>query len=163
MSATPERLAAELEDAFRNRALLYLNLWRELSAELGPEKAEAALGRAIYARGKEVAEAHYGRFGPKDARAVADAFLAASPNGGTMYPTDVTRRDDGSVSIFVRRCPLKDAWRDAGVDDPTLATLCRIAGRFDNGLFETTGVGFASETWCAGREGCCTLHLRPAE
>jgi hypothetical protein len=48
------------------------------------------------------------------------------------------------------------------VDDPTLATLCRIAGRFDNGLFETTGVGFASETWRAGREGCCTLHLRPA-
>jgi hypothetical protein len=159
---SPERLAAELEDAFRNRALLYLNLYQELSAELGPERAEALLGRAIYARGRAVAEAHYGGFGPQDAEKVADAFLSVSPNGGAMYPTDVTRRDDGSVTIAVRRCPLKDAWRDAGIDDAMLTTLCRIAGRFDNGLFETTGVGFASQTWCAGREGCCTLHLSPA-
>lgn len=162
MPATEERLRAELEDAFRNRALLYLEMWRTLSAELGPERAEALLGRAIYARGRDVAERHFRRFGPRDAAPVADAFLAASPDGGDMYPTDVERGADGSVRIAVRRCPLKDAWRDAGVGDGELATLCRIAGRFDNGLFEATGVGFRAETWSPGREGCCRLHLTPA-
>lgn len=39
------------------------------------------------------------------------------------------------------------------------ATLCRLAGAFDRGLFETAGVGFAAETWRPGRAGCCRIRL----
>ena len=76
-----------------------------------------------------------------------------------MYPTDVERGDD-RIAFKVKRCPLKDAWVEAGVGDEKLATLCRIAGAFDRGLFETTGVRFDNVTWTPGHgSGCCHIAL----
>jgi hypothetical protein len=66
-----------------------------------------------------------------------------------MYPTDVERSDE-RIAFKVKRCPLKDAWVEAGVGDQKLATLCRIAGAFDRGLFEATGVRFDNVTRDAG-------------
>lgn len=96
-----------------------------------------------------------------DPRAVADAFLASSPDGGALYPADMETGADGSVVIAVKRCPLQDAWRGAGLPPERVARLCRIAGRFDTGLFGETRVGFAAETWSPGREGCCRIRLSP--
>jgi L-2-amino-thiazoline-4-carboxylic acid hydrolase len=158
-----ERLSRELDAAFRNRADLYRLMLDELSAEIGPERAEAVMIRAIEERGREVARTAFAGFGPNDARAVGEAFLAVSPDGGLMYPTEVERSDDG-IAFKVRRCPLKDAWVDAGVGDAGLATLCRIAGAFDRGLFETTGVRFDNVTWTPGHgPGCCHIRLRNGE
>ncbi len=79
-----------------------------------------------------------------------------------MYPTEVERRADG-ISFRVQRCPLKDAWRDAGVGDGRLQTLCRIAGAFDRGLFEATGICFTNRTWQVGDgDHCCEIHLTNA-
>lgn len=153
-----EQLSRELEGAFRNRADLYRLMLEELTAELGSERAEAVLSRAVARRGGEVAETAFAGFDPRDARSVGEAFLAVSPDGGRMYPTDVERRADG-ISFRVKRCPLKDAWCEADLDAATVATLCRIAGEFDRGLFEGIGVRFANETWQPGRDGCCTIHL----
>lgn len=154
-----EKLAAELDFAFRNRADLYRLMLAELSAELGEAKAEQLLVRAIEKRGREVAEVAFARFGPNDARAIGEAFLAVSPDGGRMYPTDV-ERSDTHIAFKVKRCPLKDAWVGAGVGDGTLTTLCRIAGAFDRGLFEATGVRFDNVTWTPGHgNGCCHICL----
>jgi hypothetical protein len=157
--ARAETLAHELDTAFRNRADLYRLFLDELTAELGAEKAEAIMTRAIERRGREVAAAAFAGFGPNDARAVGEAFLAVSPDGGRMYPTEVERGAD-RIAFKVRRCPLKDAWVDAGVGEEKLATLCRIAGAFDRGLFEATGVRFANVTWTPGHgSGCCHICL----
>lgn len=154
-----ETLARELEAAFRNRADLYRLLFEELAAELGEEKAEAVLSAAIEKRGREVAAAAFAGFGPNDARAVGEAFLAVSPDGGRMYPTQVERQVH-CIGFRVRRCPLKDAWTDAGVGDDRLAVLCRIAGAFDRGLFEATGVRFENVTWTPGHgSDCCHIRL----
>ena len=133
----------------------------ELTADLGAERAEALMIRIIEKRGREVAAAAFAKFGPNDARAIGEAFLAASPDGGRMYPTDVERHAD-RIAFKVKRCPLKDAWTEAGVGEEKLATLCRIAGAFDRGLFEATGVRFDNVTWQPGREGCCTIALTDA-
>ena len=115
--------------------------------------------RAIEQRGKEVAAAAFASFGANDAPAIGEAFLAVSPDGGLMYPTDVERGDD-RIAFRVKRCPLKDAWVEAGVGDEKLATLCRIAGAFDRGLFEATGVHFDNVTWTPGHgSGCCHIAL----
>lgn len=159
-SASEERLRAELEESFRNRAHLYRLLLEELAGEVGPEAAERVLARAVERRGREVGEAAFARHAAAGgAKAVGEAFLAASPDGGRMYPTDVERRPDG-VTIRVRRCPLKDAWTGAGLAPAAVATLCRLAGAFDKGLFEAAGVRFANETWREGRDGCCRIELR---
>lgn len=154
-----EKLAAELDGAFRNRADLYRLFYDELSADFGAEQAEAIMTRAIERRGREVAAAAFSGFGPNDARDIGEAFLAVSPDDGRMYPTDVERAPD-RIAFRVRRCPLKDAWVDAGVGDEQLTVLCRIAGAFDRGLFEATGVRFDNVTWSPGHgDGCCHICL----
>jgi hypothetical protein len=158
-SERAENLSRELESAFRNRADLYRLFYEELATDLGPEKAEAIMERVVEKRGREVAQAAFGRFGPNDARAIGEAFLAISPDAGKMYPTDVERTDT-SIAFRVKRCPLKDAWVEAGVGEEKLATLCRIAGAFDRGLFEATGVRFDNVTWTPGHgDGCCHIRL----
>lgn len=158
-SSRAETLARELESAFRNRADLYRLMLEELRAEVGAEAAERVLVRAIERRGREVAAAFAG-LGPNDARAIGEAFLRVSPDGGRMYPVEVERFDDG-IAFRVKRCPLKDAWQEAGVSEQDMTTLCRIAGAFDRGLFESTGVRFDNTTWHAGHgDDCCHIRLR---
>ncbi|RWF24143.1 L-2-amino-thiazoline-4-carboxylic acid hydrolase [Mesorhizobium sp.] len=147
-AARAEKLSRELDSAFRNRADLYRLFLDELTAELGAEQ-----------RGREVAAAAFAGFGPNDAPAIGEAFLAVSPDGGRMYPTDI-ESGPGHIAFKVKRCPLKDAWVEAGVGEEKLATLCRIAGAFDRGLFEATGVRFANVTWTPGHgSGCCHIAL----
>jgi len=156
-----ETLRQELEASFRNRADLYRLMHAELVAELGLERGEALMVRIIERRGREVGGGYFKSKGPH-ARAVGEAFLAVSPDEGRMYPTDVTRLANG-IEFRVKRCPLKDAWRDAGLDADTTATLCRIAGAFDKGLFEEAGVQFRNETWSEQRGGgCCHIMLTDA-
>ena len=157
--ARADKLASELESAFRNRADLYRLFYEELVADAGPEQAEAIMTRVVTKRGQEVAAVAFARFGANDARAIGEAFLAVSPDGGRMYPTDV-ERGEHHIAFKVKRCPLKDAWVEAGVSEDRLATLCRIAGAFDRGLFEATGVRFDNVTWTPGHgDGCCHIRL----
>lgn len=158
-AARAEKLSRELDAAFRNRADLYRLMLDELTADLGAEKAEDVLIRAIETRGREVAASAFADFGPNDARRIGEAFLAVSPDDGHMYPTAV-ERGDKNIAFKVKRCPLKDAWVEAGVGDEKLATLCRIAGAFDRGLFEATGIRFENVTWTPGHgSGCCHIFL----
>jgi len=152
-------LRRELEASFRNRADLYRLMLAELTAELGAESGEALMVRIIERRGREVGDAFFKTHGPR-AMAVGEAFLAVSPDQGRMYPTEVVRHADG-IDFRVKRCPLKDAWQNAGLDDATTATLCRVAGAFDKGLFEAAGVQFSNQTWSSQRGGgCCHIMLR---
>lgn len=157
-TADRDKLARELREAFAGRALLYDAIDRELTQEIGADRAAEVLGRAIERRGQEVAAAMFADIDRDDPQAVADRFLATSPDGGTLYPTEIDRAA-GSVTIQVQRCPLQDAWRAAGVAPERVARLCRIAGRFDTGLFGATGVKFSAETWAPGRAGCCRIRL----
>jgi hypothetical protein len=154
-----DRLSRELDAAFRNRADLYRLFYAELEKEFGAAKAEAVMVSVVERRGREVAAAAFAAFGPNDACAIGELFLSISPDDGRMYPTEV-RRSENSIEFKVKRCPLKDAWQEAGVGDDRLATLCRIAGAFDRGLFEATGVHFANTTWTPGHgDGCCHIRL----
>ena len=163
MTDRAEVLARELEESFRNRALLYWSIYDELRREVGAERAEAILGRAIERRGEAAGAALFGSLTERTPAAVARAFLAVSPNGGTMYPHEVQRDPDGAVHVKVTRCPLKDAWTEAGLGSDDLRTICRVAGRFDTGCFGAAGVAFSADTWVPGAAGCCHLHLGPAE
>lgn len=154
-----DMLSRELDAAFRNRADLYRLFYEELEAAMGPVEAEALMIRAIEKRGREVAALAFNGFGPNEARAIGEAFLAASPDGGRMYPAEV-ERGAAQIAFRVKRCPLKDAWLEAGVDEDRLTVLCRIAGAFDRGLFEATGIRFENVTWTAGHgSDCCHISL----
>ncbi|MSP47891.1 MAG: hypothetical protein EXQ95_01055 [Alphaproteobacteria bacterium] len=155
------QLERELKDAFKNRALIYWAIYAELRTELGAEKAGKLLAHAIERRGREAGDALF-RGVAADPRAIAERFLAVSPAEGRLFPTDVRRDDKGGVHIQVKACPLKEAWEEAKLPPADMATICRIAGHFDNGVFGGRGIAFSADTWTEGKAGCCHLHLERA-
>jgi hypothetical protein len=143
----------------KNRALIYLEMYDVLAEELGAEKAEALLSKAIYRRGRK-AGAAFAKFGPADLEGLRGAFLGSVPGGESIFQPQVLKSDADSLEIQLHGCPLKDAWRDAKLPEERVATLCRIAGAVDKGLFEGAGFAFENRTWTPGAEGCCFLSVR---
>jgi hypothetical protein len=78
-----------------------------------------------------------------------------------MFAAEVTRDDYGALDIKFHRCPLREAWQEYGLAEDEVATLCRIAARIDNGMFEAAGFQFSADTYQPGGEGCCWLRIRP--
>lgn len=150
----------QLYAAYKHRALLYYLIFDELRQELGPDKAEEILKRAIYKRGLSVGQ-RYAPYGPDDLTGLKQAFVAGIPDDGKMFAPEVKRCDAEQLDIHLMNCPLKDAWREAGLNEDDVATMCRIAAAIDHGTFEAAGFRFDAETWRPGREGCCRLHIRP--
>ena len=153
-------LRAQLKAQLASRALIYLEAYDALAAELGEAKAEEVLKRAIYKRGTAVGEA-FKRFGPADLAGLRDAFIGGLPGGQEFFRPEVKRCDAAKLEIKFHDCPLKSAWVAAGVPEGKLATLCRIAGIIDNGTFEAAGFAIENRTWTPGQEGCCNLHITP--
>ena len=155
-----ERLRGELYAAFKNRALMYWHVFDELRTALGESQANTLMARAIEARGREIGR-QFARYAPVDLAGLRDAFVGGVPDAGRMFAPRVGRCDAAALDITLQRCPLKEAWQEAGIADADIATLCRIAGRVDNGTFEAAGFQFSADTWRPGRDGCCHLHIRP--
>ncbi len=155
-----ETLRQQLYESYANRALIYHHLLQQLRAELGDQRAEEVMGRAIYQRGAQLAS-RYARFAPADLQGLRDAFVGGLPDGGAMFAPEVVRCDAGGLDVKFHRCPLKEAWLAAGLPEAEVATLCRVAAQVDQGLFTTAGFAFHAETYQPGGEGCCFLHIRP--
>ena len=155
-----EKLRRQLYDSFANRAHIYHLLFDQLRSELGAGRAAELMGRAIYQRGAQIG-ARYASFAPRDLDGLRQAFLANVSDGGAMFAPEVVRCDAEGLDIKLHRCPLKQAWLDAGLPQEEVATLCRIAAQVDRGLFEAAGFRFHADTYQPGAESCCFLHVRP--
>jgi len=151
-------LRAQLWASFKNRAMVYLEVFRVLAEEFGEERAAELLKKAIYRRGCAIGR-QFERFGPGDLEGLKDAFLATLPDGGKVFDPQVLACDDERLELQLRRCPLKEAWHEAGLGEAEVARMCEIAGVVDNGTFESAGFRLRSETWQPGRSGCCHLFI----
>ena len=128
------KLIEQLRGALKSRALVYAAMYEEIAAEFGADKAREICKRAIYKRGESIAH---------------------------LFAPEVVQCTAQELEIQFHRCPLKEAWQEAGVDDGALENLCDIGGVVDYGTFEKAGFSITSDTWKRGREGCCRLHIRP--
>ena len=151
---------AQLIGQLKNRALIYMEIYDVLAEELGKERAEALMTRAIYRRGRSAGKA-FSRYAPQDLAGLKSGFLAAVPGGDAIFQPEVLRDEPAALDIQLGGCPLKDAWREAGLPEEKVATLCRIAGAVDKGLFEGAGFAFQNRTWTPGAQGCCFLSIKP--
>jgi len=151
----------DLIGQLKNRALIYLEVYDVLSEELGAERAEALLARAIERRGRDAGRA-LAPFAPADFDGLCKAFIHGVPGEGALFSPEIRRCDAQGLEIQFHACPLKDAWEDAKLPPEKRATLCRIAGRVDKGMFEAAGFAIANRTWTPGAEGCCFLSIRRA-
>jgi hypothetical protein len=157
-----ERLAHELEASYAARGRLYWHMLVTLREELGEAAAERVLSRAIQRHGEAAGAKIFAGLEDASPMGIAARFLTvASADWGRLFPHELSRADDGAVTIRVKRCPLKAAWEADGRTPAEIAQLCRIAGAADRGVFTGHGCGFGAETWQEGREGCCVLRLTP--
>jgi hypothetical protein len=157
-----EVLRKQLVESFKNRAILYYLIFDEMRSEVGAEKAEQIMTRAIYRRGVQKGE-KYAPFAPDNLAGLRDAFVGGSPADGALFQPEVLRCEPDGLDVKFHGCPLRDAWLESGLPDEEVATLCRIAARVDNGTFESAGFDFSADTWQPGGEGCCYLHIRPGQ
>ena len=156
-----EQLRTQLYESFKHRALIYHAIFEELREELGDDRAEEILSRAIYRRGEQLGRKKYAQFAPANLAGLKAAFWAGLPDDGRMFQPEILRDDAEALDIKFHACPLRDAWREAGLPEEDVAVLCRIAAQIDDGTFEAAGFQFSADTWQAGGEGCCCLHIRP--
>ncbi len=154
-------LREQLYEAFKHRAILYYLIYDELRKEVGPERAEDILSRAIYRRGVERGQQRYAKYAPRDLLGLKDAFLGNLADGGRMFQPEVLASTNEQLDIKFHACPLRDAWQQYGLSPEDVALMCRIASRIDDGTFEGAGFRFWADTWQPGGEGCCCLHIRP--
>ncbi|MDH4324749.1 MAG: L-2-amino-thiazoline-4-carboxylic acid hydrolase [Betaproteobacteria bacterium] len=148
----------DLVAQMKNRALIYKETYDVLAEELGAAKAEALLTKAIYRRGRAMGTA-FSKFAPADLGGLCEAFLASVPGGKAIFKPEVLKKEPAALEIQLHGCPLKDAWREAGLAEDKVATLCRIAGAVDKGLFEGAGFKIENRTWTPGAKGCCFLRI----
>jgi len=158
-----EKLREQLYYSYKHRAILYYLIFDEMRKELGEEKAEEILSRAIYRRGLQRGKEKYARFGPDDLAGLKAAFVEGLADDGRLFQPEITRDDAEGVDIKFRACPLRDAWQEMGLPDEEVARMCRIAAKIDDGTFEAAGFEFFSDTWQPGEERCCYLHIRPGK
>ena len=158
-----EDLRQALVGQMKNRAMMYYYIYKEVSEDVGSEKAAAILKRAIYKRGLDVGKM-LAEYGPGDLKGLKDAFFEkVVPYDGSMFAPEVISCDSEELNIKFHRCPLKEAYLEAGLSEDETATMLDIAAQVDYGIFEGAGFSFHAETWQPGKKGCCHLHVKPAD
>lgn len=155
-------LRTHLYASFKNRAMMYYHIFDELRKEFGEEKATEIMKRAINKRGREIGK-QFAQHAPSNLQGLKDAFLARILDEGRMFDPEVRRCDAGCLEIKFHRCPLKEAWQEAGLDDNEVTKMTEIASSVDHGTFEGAGFTFSAETWKPGGEGCCHLKIGPGK
>ncbi len=157
-----EKLREELIAAFKNRALIYYHIYLELSNEVGEERATRIMRKAIRARGRHVGQ-NLAKYGPDNIFGLCEAFIGGIPDGGKLFEPTIERLDAEGLDIKFGRCPLKEAWLEAGLEPEVVAKLCEISAEVDTGTFQAAGFDFRADTWTPDGNGCCHLHIRPGK
>jgi len=127
-----------LINELKNRARIYINIYRELAKEVGSEKAAEILKRALYARGQEKGAQLKARIGTPDLHQLAIAFVEGNADMDAFGHQIVQEHTD-FVLLRLNGCPLAEAWKESGLTPEEQKILCDIAYQVDFGKFETAG------------------------
>ena len=146
-----------LHDANKERALIYLDIFREIRQRRGEQEAIDILRTALEKRGREFGKS-LKSFAPRNFRGLCDAF-AYVPDGGVMFNPEEVRCDDKALELKMRKCPLKEAWQSADVTERELSLLLHCASAMDIGTMDAAGFELEIQTWQPGEEGCCSLKI----
>ncbi|MGE4647795.1 MAG: L-2-amino-thiazoline-4-carboxylic acid hydrolase [Arenicellales bacterium] len=146
-----------LHDANKDRALIYLDIFREIRHRHGEQEAIDILRTAIEARGRAFGKS-LKSFAPRNFRGLCDAF-AYVPDGGAMFDPQEVRCDTEGLELKMRKCPLKEAWQSVGVTERELSLLLYCASAMDVGTMDEAGFELKIRTWQPGEDGCCSLKI----
>jgi hypothetical protein len=150
-----------LINEIKNRAAIYLHLYRELSKDLGKERAVEILKRAIYARGEEKGLQLAGRISIPDLHALGIAFMEGKGDKRDMdaFGHEIVKEQPDGILLRLNRCPLVEAWEEAGLPLDERKALCDIAYQVDFGKFEAAGYRLSFDCRIADGQKSCDLRV----
>jgi hypothetical protein len=146
-----------LVNELKNRARIYVHIYRELSKEVGRAKAVEILKRALYARGREKGAQLANRLGGRDLHELAIAFMEGNVDMDA-FGHEVVQEGADHVLLRLNGCPLVEAWEEAGLTMEERKEMCDIAYQVDFGKFETAGFRLAFA--CRIADGCKSCDLK---
>ena len=148
---------AILVNELKNRARIYVCIYRELSKEVGREKAVAILKKALYERGKEKGVQLAARIGKPNLHELAAVFMEGKADMDAFEHEMVAEYLDHIV-LRLNRCPLVEAWKEAGLSPEEQKIMCDIAYQVDFGKFETAGYKLAFT--CRIADACKSCDMK---
>jgi predicted ArsR family transcriptional regulator len=146
-----------LVNELKNRARIYVHIYRELSQEVGREKAVEILKRALHARGQEKGLQLKAKIGEPNLHELAIAFVEGNADMDA-FGHEIVQEHSGHVLLRLNRCPLVDAWKEAGLTADEQKTMCEIAYQVDFGKFETAGYRLSFN--CRVADACKSCDLK---
>jgi hypothetical protein len=148
----------KLKDEIKNRALVYREIYLQLSAEVGAERASRLMGAGIYERGKDKGDQLRHKIGEPDFERLAQAFIEGK-HEMDAFGHEVVEVSDARAVLRLTRCPLVEAWDEAGLSPDERKTMCDIACQVDFGKFE--GAGYRLNFKCRIGDGgrTCDMEL----
>lgn len=148
---------AALKNEIKNRAKIYIHIYRELLKEVGRDKTVEILKRALYARGREKGLQLAARIAKPDLHKLAIAFMEGDAEMDA-FGHEIVQEHSNYVLLRLNRCPLVEAWKESGLTPDEQKDLCDIAYQVDFGKFETAGykLGFN----CRIADSCKSCDLR---
>jgi hypothetical protein len=160
MTQDKDRIEALRKDVFlahANRALIYTEVLKEMRRELGEERTSEIFKRALYNHGANMAQ----MMGyPKDLEGFKDWLLEFLPAGGQLNAPEVVRSSAEELVVKFPRCPLKEAWRMAGLNETEVADMCDHADASDHGFFGSM-FDYTMDLWSTQPDDACVLTFRP--
>ncbi len=147
-----------LRGEIKNRALIYYEIYKQLAAEHGSDEAVRLMGQAIHERGRAKGELLGGKIGEPDLVKLAEAF-AASKGPMDAFGHEVVEAGATRAVLRLTRCPLVEAWDEAGLSPAEKTTMCDIACRVDFGKFEGAGYRLKFRCRIADGAGTCDMEL----
>jgi hypothetical protein len=148
-----------LKDEIKNRARIYALIYRELSGELGAEKAADILKKALYARGKEKGLQLAAKIGKPDLHRLAVAFVEGKRDMDA-FGHEVVQEQSDFILLRLNRCPLVEAWNDLNLSAEDQKILCDIAYQIDFGKFEAAGYKLDFTCRIAGGGQSCDMCVK---
>ena len=158
-AAAEEDLRQQVKAALKSRALLIAAILDELTPEMGEEKAEALLTRALHKRGFGAGKRFFADCAPANFDGLKTRFIQFLPDHGGLFDIETRCSADG-LDVKFHSCPIKEAYEEVGLPPQRMAALLRISGAVDVGTFEGAGFAIDNDTWQPGGNGCCHLHIR---
>ena len=116
---------SNLEEANRERALIYYDIYKELEKRFGKNEAVDVLRTALLKRGREYGKT-LKKFSPDRFEGLYKAF-AFAPDGGKMFSPKKLKCNNESLEIKFMSCPLKIAWQEIGLNDSNIEKSYRIS------------------------------------
>jgi hypothetical protein len=146
-----------LINELKNRAKIYLHIYRELLKEIGKDRAVTVLKRAIYARGKEKGVQLAVKMGKPDLHQMGLAFMEGKEDMDA-FGHEIVEENPDSILLRLNRCSLMEAWEEAGLSPDERKLMCDIAHQVDFGKFE--GAGYRISFACRIADGCKSCDLK---